>query len=446
MEPSWQRIRLTLNKEKRLSDTRHSLADGEGKKALLQVDGADLARLVRIGKAIGQADTTLEEVLQACILHSLLMAEEEPALFKEFAKIFSPKNHIFVKPAREGIAVYNPFTMQALFALQGEQDAQNSHHRRPACQRRVSGLRTIRENQGENRWQLHLIPVGIEVPGQYVEFDASQAGATTQARRMLVVGQTAAGGSAPAGAVKRVDSVGKIAGLFGAGSQVGAMARSATTAQPTAQVWALPLADAANASKATATITVSASSAKAGTIALVVAGQRVAVGVKASERATAIATAIKTALNTAAPALPVVAASPASSGNANANANAVTLTCRWGGTTGNQIDLRHFYRQEDALPSGVSLALTAFSGGATDPDLSTALAALGDTQYHTLALPYSDSAAVSALDAVLQERWKPTVAKEGVAFIPAVGTLSDMTTLGEAYNSHLLCLVGVGKR
>ena len=160
------------------------------------------------------------------------------------------------------------------------------------------------------------------------------------------------------------------------------MARSATTAHPTAQVWALPLADAANASKATATITVSASSAKAGTIALVVTGQRVAVGVKAGANANAIATAIKTALNRASPALPVVAASPASSGNANANANAVTLTCRWGGTTGNQIDLRHFYRQEDALPSGVSLALTAFSGGATDPDLSTALAALGDTQYH----------------------------------------------------------------
>ena len=98
-------------------------------------------------------------------------------------------------------------------------------------------------------------------------------------------------------------------------------------------------------------------------------------------------------------------------------ANAVTLTCRWGGATGNQIDLRHSYRQEDALPSGVSLALTAFSGGATDPGLSTALAALGDTQYHTLALPYSDSAAVSALSTVLKKRWEPTVAKEGVAFI-----------------------------
>ena len=52
-----------------MSDTRHSLADGEGKKALLQVGGEDLARLVRIGKAIGQADTTLEEVLQACIMY-----------------------------------------------------------------------------------------------------------------------------------------------------------------------------------------------------------------------------------------------------------------------------------------------------------------------------------------------------------------------------------------
>ena len=63
---------------------------------------------------------------------------------------------------------------------------------------------------------------------------------------------------------------------------------------------------------------------------------------------------------------------------------------------------------------------------------------------YVAALPYNANAAFSAFDTVLQERWEPTVAKEGVAFIPAVGTLSDMTALGEA--SHLLCLVGVGKR
>ena len=103
-----------------MSDTRHSLADGEGKEALLQVSGEDLARLVRIGKAIGQADTSLEEVMRVCVMFSLLYAEEYPPDFKKHAKIFSPKNHIFVKPAREGAAVYNCFS-NAAFALQGEQ-------------------------------------------------------------------------------------------------------------------------------------------------------------------------------------------------------------------------------------------------------------------------------------------------------------------------------------
>ena len=67
-----------------MSDTRHSLADGEGKKALLQVSGEDLARLVRIGRAIGQADTSLEEVLRACILHSLLMADVKKQMLCDF--------------------------------------------------------------------------------------------------------------------------------------------------------------------------------------------------------------------------------------------------------------------------------------------------------------------------------------------------------------------------
>ena len=100
-----------------MSDTRHSLADGEGKEALLQVSGEDLARLVRIGKAIGQADTSLEGVMRACVMFSLLYAEEYPADFKKHAKIFPPKNLIFVKPAREGVAVC---FSNAAFALQGE--------------------------------------------------------------------------------------------------------------------------------------------------------------------------------------------------------------------------------------------------------------------------------------------------------------------------------------
>ena len=63
------------------------------------------------------------------------------------------------------------------------------------------------------------------MPGQYVEFDSSQAGTSTQARRMRVVGQTADGSSATADEVKRVDSVGKMDALFKAGSQVGALGR-----------------------------------------------------------------------------------------------------------------------------------------------------------------------------------------------------------------------------
>ena len=214
------------------------------------------------------------------------------------------------------------------------------------------------------------------------------------------------------------------------------MARSAKTAHPTAQVWALPLADAANASEATATITVSASSAKAGTIALVVAGQRVAVGVKASERATAIATAIKTALQQHYT-LPFQ--------------NPPRLLQRIA------LDLVHERLHDgvynalkiDAPKSaliprkkgGLALA-TEWIEGADTPNRFDK----SQSSRYLAALPYSDSAAVSALETVLQERWEPTVAKEGEAFIPAVGTLSQMTALGGTYNSHLLCLVGVGKR
>ncbi len=199
---------------------------------------------------------------------------------------------IWVKPA-EGLKVYNIQTNQD-HCHEGEWVAST-----PYIRRRIATGELVAFNH---------IPVGLQVPaGQYVEFDSSQAGASTQGRRLLVIGQVAAEGEAAAGEVMRVDSTEAVAGLFGAGSQVGAMARAAKAAHPTGEVWALPLADATGAAKATATITVSADNAKAGTIALYVAGQRVAVGVAEGADASAIAAAVKTACDNAAPALPVVA-------------------------------------------------------------------------------------------------------------------------------------------
>ena len=121
--------------------------------------------------------------------------------------------------------------------------------------------------------QFNAIPVGLEVPGVYAEFDSSQAGAGTQPRRMLLVGQVAPGGTAATGTVLRVEGADRASALFGAGSQMGAMARAAKTAHPIGEVWALPLADASGAAKASASITVTAANAKAGTIALYVAGR-----------------------------------------------------------------------------------------------------------------------------------------------------------------------------
>ena len=143
-----------------LSDTQHSLADGEGKKALLQVGGEDLARLVRIGKAAGQADTSLEGVMRACVMFSLLYAEEYPADFKKHAKIFSPKNHIFVKPAREGVAVYNPFTSKH-FLLQGEQVPRTATIADLLAKGELVACEPPDKTKEKTDGNCNLIPVGI---------------------------------------------------------------------------------------------------------------------------------------------------------------------------------------------------------------------------------------------------------------------------------------------
>src|SRR5690606_11591573 len=60
---------------------------------------------------------------------------------------------------------------------------------------------------------------------------------------------------------------------------------------------------------------------------------------------------------------------------------AVTVAFRNAGLVGNSFDMRHSYRDDEALPDGLSLSISALSGGTTNPVLTSLIAAMGDTWY-----------------------------------------------------------------
>ena len=284
------------------------------------------------------------------------------------------------------------------------------------------------------------IPASFRTPGQHIEFDASRAvsGLPPIENRVLLIGQKLAAGSAAALTIAPISSASQAVALFGQGSQLARMAAAYFGADGFSEVHAIALDDAVGSAKATATLTVTGPASGGGTIALMIAGQRIPVGVQQGGIANDIAAAIVAAI-TARPDLPVTAAV-----GANPNQHVVTLTARNGGTNGNDIDVRHSHFAGEALPAGVGLAIVAMAGGATDPVLDALWAVLGDNHYRTIVLGQTDATTVASAATELDDRAGSARMLESIAYGARRGTQGQLAAFGGALNSELVSILGTG--
>lgn len=280
------------------------------------------------------------------------------------------------------------------------------------------------------------IPASIRTPGQHIEFDSSRAvsGLPAIVNRVLIVGQQLAAGAADALTIQPVTEAGKAVELFGRGSMLARMVAAYLAADRYSEVHAIALDDAAGATKAEGTITVTGPATAAGTIALMVAGVRLAIGVAAADTANTVAAAITAAIN-AAEDLPVTAAAVAAE---------VTVTARNAGTAGNSIDLRHSHYAGEALPAGIALAIVAMADGATDPDIDDIWPVIGDTAYRTLVVGSINAGSYAKIKAELDDRWGAARMLETVAYAAASGTQGTLAALGAGFNSELVSVLGTG--
>ena len=281
------------------------------------------------------------------------------------------------------------------------------------------------------------IAATIRTPGVFVEFDSSRAlpGLPGQQHKILVIGQRLAAGTVAEGVPTLVTGADQAEGFFGRGSMIAAMFHALKAANPRTESWAIALDDDGGGAAAAGTITVTGPATAAGTIVLYIGGKRIKVAVASGDADSAIATAIDAAVN-AETDLPVT------SGVAVA---VVTLTARNKGVAGDYIDLRLNYYQGEAIPAGVGLAIVDMTGGTTNPDVATAITAMGDDQYHTIICAYSDAANLTALETELTRRWDGMTQIEGHAFIAHRGeTVGNLSTFGNARNAIQLTAIGTG--
>lgn len=283
------------------------------------------------------------------------------------------------------------------------------------------------------------IPVDLRTPGQYVEFDNSRAlnGLTGIHQKLLVLGQRLSTGETAAEELVLVASADDAERRFGRGSMLAAMCQAAKKINPYTEMWAVALADDDAGNEAAGSVTIGGAITAAGTLYFYVAGTRIKVLVASDDTAGEVATALTAAIN-ADTSLPVTAAVNGSV------PEQVDITCRHKGEFGNYLDLRANYYRGEELPKGMTVTISAMTGGTANPDIADAIAALAEEQFHYIVMPWTDAANLTDLDTELEDRWGPMRQIEGRAFAAASGTLSDLSTLGNSRNEKLVSLMGAG--
>ncbi len=276
------------------------------------------------------------------------------------------------------------------------------------------------------------IPALLRLPGAYVEFDASLAGLAQASHKRLIIGQRLAAGTIAEGVPTRITSAQQGETYFGRGSMLANMLALVMAIDPWTETWAVALDDNGAGSAATGTVTLTGPATKAGTLNLYIGGKRVQAAVAAADSATVIGDALAAAVN-ADTSLPVTAANVTGT---------VTLTARHKGECGNDIDLRMNYYAE-STPDGVGVAIVAMSGGASNPDVSTAIAAIASEWFRWIAMPYTDTANLVALETELDARYGPMQQMGGRAFSAFKGTHAASLTFGSARNSAHVSVLGI---
>jgi phage tail sheath gpL-like len=271
---------------------------------------------------------------------------------------------------------------------------------------------------------------GVKVPLFYAEMDNSQAGYFSQNVRSLCIGQKLAGGSAAVNTPYIISSANQAVQLFGQGSMLARMVNLFRLSNPVGELWCIALADNAGGVANISTIAVTGPATAAGTINLYIAGQLVQIAVGSTDTANTIATNINTAINAAGD-LPVTS---------TVLTNTVTMTCRWKGLTGNDIQVSDSYRGTaggQALPTGVSLAYATTTPGTTNPVVTAAITAMGDDPYDFVIHPYNDSANLALFATEFGDsagRWAWSRQVYGHCYTALRGTLGNLVTAGGLLN------------
>lgn len=283
----------------------------------------------------------------------------------------------------------------------------------------------------------NTIPSGIRVPLFYAEIDNSAAATPTSQTASLLIGQMGEG-KAEAGKPVYVSTAAMAKELFGRGSMIARMVEAYRSVDSFGQLVVIPVAD-STGTAATGKITCTGTAAEAGTISLYVGSDRVQVPVTNKMTAEAAAKAIADAI-TLNKDLPITA---------QAASGVVTVTAKNKGTVGNGIQLAVNLRgaiNGETTVTGLGVEVTQMAKGATDPDLTEAMKAMGDESYDFIGCPYADADTLDKLAEKMNDtsgRWSPFQMIFGHVYTAKRGDVNALVAFGKTRNNQHESVIGI---
>lgn len=143
-----------------------------------------------------------------------------------------------------------------------------------------------------------------------------------------------------------------------------------------------------------------------------------------------------------------VANSPKAGFKAEASGARVTLTAKHNGSAMNGYPLTLNYYGAvggEEIPDGLTVTITAVSGGSGSVDFATAIAAMGDEAFDYIGFPFNDSNSIMLMVDEMDDttgRWSWSRMLYGHAYTAMIGSLTDLVAFGDSFNAQHITICG----
>lgn len=249
------------------------------------------------------------------------------------------------------------------------------------------------------------------------------------AQKVLFLGPKTAAGSATSGELQETVTDAQINSLFGARSMLGHWLRAFKNINKVSQVDVIALDDNAGGVAATGSFLLTGTATEDGTLTFNVGSRQsntYPISVSDTDTADTVGTALAAAI-TADTDAPFTAAN---------SSGIVTVTAANDGTLGNAIGL-----EMSGSVAGISNALTAMNGGATDPDLTNVFDPIDGVRYQTIIYP--SAYAIATINSLMTARFNVNnKVLDGMVIMSETASRANLVSTYNSENEKQIYVIG----